>query len=218
VVIRVWMIRHGESEGNAGLPSRDPESSPLTAVGRAQADQVARGFAEAPALIVTSPYVRARQTAEPTISRFPGARLQEWPVQEFTYLGELRGQMMTASERDPYGRAFWDKADPHFVSGGAESFAGLISRASEFLGRISAQSSGPVAVFTHGHFMRAVTWSLLTGITSPDSGDMRSFRRFANRYLIPNGAITELRGVDGVHRLLGGSTAHLPSALAQGEG
>jgi probable phosphoglycerate mutase len=33
-VIRVWLIRHGQSASNAGLPSSDPESIPLTPLGR----------------------------------------------------------------------------------------------------------------------------------------------------------------------------------------
>jgi 2,3-bisphosphoglycerate-dependent phosphoglycerate mutase len=70
-VARAWLIRHGQSETNAGGPSSDPAAVPLTPLGRWQAEQVAAAFAGAPALIVTSPYLRARQTVEPTISRFP---------------------------------------------------------------------------------------------------------------------------------------------------
>ena len=70
-------------------------------------------------------------------------------------------------------------------------------------------------VFTHGLFMRAVAWSLLTGITTPDQEQMRSFRGFANRYLIPNAGVVELRHAgNGATTLLGGSTLHLPAALA----
>ncbi len=62
--------------------------------------------------------------------------------------------------------------------------------------------------------MRAVAWSLLTGITTPGQDQMRSFRRFASHYLIPNAGVTELRqaGHD-TPALLGGSTIHLPTAL-----
>src|SRR5258708_7093166 len=125
--MRAWLIRHGESESNAGLPSAGPASSPLTSLGREQAAQVVRALAEPPALIVTSPYVRARQTAQPTIGAFPRSACQEWPVQEFTYLGDLRWRSMTASEREPYASAYWDRADPQHSSEGAESFADLIS-------------------------------------------------------------------------------------------
>ena len=71
-------------------------------------------------------------------------------------------------------------------------------------------------VFTHGLFMRAVAWSLLTGVTTPDHDQMRSFRGFANRYLIPNAGVIVPRH-DGNHApaLLGSSTIHLPPALAQ---
>jgi 2,3-bisphosphoglycerate-dependent phosphoglycerate mutase len=43
-VIRVWLIRHGQSESNAGLPSREPGASVLTPLGHWQAEQVAAGF------------------------------------------------------------------------------------------------------------------------------------------------------------------------------
>jgi broad specificity phosphatase PhoE len=212
----MFLIRHGESESNAGLASADPGSIPLTADGHRQAGLIARAIADAPALIVTSPYLRARQTAEPTISRFPAAGCEEWPVHEFTYLGDLHGRATTAREREPYARAYWDRADPRSASPGAESFAGLLRRATDFLGRLSAQEHGPVVVFTHGLFMRAVAWSLLTGVTTPDHDQMRSFRGFANRYLIPNAGVIELRhdGNDAL-TLLGGSAIHLPAPLAQ---
>lgn len=100
-MIRVFLIRHGQSESNAGLRSADPGSAPLTPDGHRQARQIARVLADVPALIVTSPYLRARQTAQPTISRFPQAACQEWPVQEFTYLGDLHGRTSTAAERQP---------------------------------------------------------------------------------------------------------------------
>ena len=46
---------------------------------------------------------------------------------------------------------------------------------------------------THGLFMRAVAWSLLTGVAAPGQDQMRSFRRFTSRYLIPDAGIIELR-------------------------
>jgi probable phosphoglycerate mutase len=218
-VIRAWLIRHGESESNAGLPSREPGSTVLTALGRWQAEQVARAFAQPPALIVTSPYARARQTAEPTIARFPRAACEEWPVQEFTYLGDLRERAMTSTERRPYERAYWERSDPAETSGGSESFAGLVRRGRDMLDRLSAQARGPVAVFTHGLFMRSVAWSLLTGVTAPSAADMQDYRRFAAGYRTPNGGVVELRWRPGrpLPSLMGGSTIHLPAPPPAGE-
>ena len=212
-MVRVWLIRHGQSESNAGLPSKEPGSSVLTALGHWQAHQVARAFAQAPALIVTSAYQRARQTAEPSVRRFPEAAFEEWAVQEFTYLGDLRKRAMTTAEREPYVQAYWERSDPKEASGGAESFAGLVRRSRDFLDRLSSQPRGPVAVFTHGLFMRAVAWSLISGVTAPDAADMAGFHRFATGYRTPNGCVVELRYRPGrtVPSLMGGSTLHLPA-------
>ncbi len=196
-MVRVWLIRHGESESNAGLPGGEPGASPLTELGRRQAVEIAESLAEPPRLIVTSPFVRARQTAQPTIDLFPGAACEEWPVQEFSFLGELHGQVTTTAGRRPLTEAYWDRADPHHAVNGAESFSELFARTKDFLGRLGAREPGPIAVFTHGLFIRAVMWSLLTGITTPDGDAMRGFRTFADTYLVPNGNVTELRYTQG---------------------
>src|SRR5688500_12168421 len=82
----IWLIRHGESESNAGLPTFDTAEITLTPRGFAQAKHIVEAFSRPPSLIVTSPHLRARQSARPTIERFPQARLEEWPVHEYTYL------------------------------------------------------------------------------------------------------------------------------------
>jgi 2,3-bisphosphoglycerate-dependent phosphoglycerate mutase len=188
-VLRAWLIRHGESESNAGAPSADPGACLLTARGQDQANRLAAALPAAPSLIVTSPYRRAAQTAEPTIARFPHTRHEEWPVQEFTYLGMFHDRLSTSDERRPYVVDYWNRADPHLSLGGAETFAGLLDRAHDCLSRLGAQPAGPVAVFTHGMFMRAVIWTLLTGADP----DMRTFHRFSGGLAVPNGAVVEVR-------------------------
>ena len=78
---RLWLVRHGQSQGNvardaadqAGLPMIDIEMRdvdvPLSALGLRQAEAAGRWFAalprdERPEVILSSPYIRARQTAE----------------------------------------------------------------------------------------------------------------------------------------------------------
>jgi 2,3-bisphosphoglycerate-dependent phosphoglycerate mutase len=195
-VLRAWLIRHGESESNAGTPSAEPGASPLTARGREQAAGLAVTLPETPALIVTSPYRRAVQTAEPTIARFPDVHREEWPVQEFSYLGEFHVRMSTSGERRPYVLEYWTRADPHLSLGGAETFAHLIGRARDCLDRLAAQPEGPVAMFTHGLFMRAVAWVVLTGGVADHDG-MLAFHRFMAGISVPNCAVLGLRFPDG---------------------
>jgi broad specificity phosphatase PhoE len=200
-VLRVWLVRHGQSESNAGIPSADPGESHLTALGRGQAERVATAIPEPPALIVVSPYRRAAQTAEPTIGRFPTVPHEEWPVQEFTYLGDFHHRATTAAERRPQATEYWRRADPHASIGGAESFADLIGRVRAMLNRLAGQPAGPVAVFTHGLFMRAVVWTLLTGGPADHAG-MRAFHRFGESFIVPNGAVIGLGFPEGAAPLV----------------
>ncbi|XVQ14355.1 histidine phosphatase family protein [Spirillospora sp. CA-255316] len=211
---RTWLIRHGQSESNAGLPTDGPGSAPLTLLGRAQAERVADAFTEPPALIVSSPFVRARETAQPTRERFPGVPYEEWPVQEFTFLGGLHGPRTTNAERRPHSIAYWERCDPAYVNGGdGESFKDLITRTRDLVGRLTRRSGdGLVAVFTHGLYMRALIWSLSTGVTDPDAAAMGMFRHFLRGCSVPNGAILELRAdastPEGL-RQVAGSFTHL---------
>ena len=78
---RLWLVRHGQSQGNvardaaheAGLATIDIDMRdvdvPLSELGFKQAEAAGRWFAslpkdERPEVILSSPYVRARQTAE----------------------------------------------------------------------------------------------------------------------------------------------------------
>ena len=78
---RLWLVRHGQSQGNvardaadeAGLHEIDIDMRdvdvPLSELGMRQAEATGRWFAalpanERPEIILASPYVRAKQTAE----------------------------------------------------------------------------------------------------------------------------------------------------------
>ena len=219
---RAWLIRHGQSESNAGLPTQGPGTAPLTALGRTQAAQVAAAFTEPPALIVSSTFERARQTARPTRERFPDVPYEEWPVHEFTFLGDKHRRGSTNEQRRPHALAYWARRDPAYTgSGDGESFKQLIARTCDLRERMARQGDGLIAVFTHGLFMRALLWSLSTGITDPDAAAMAAFYAFARVWTIPNGAIVELRARREAPRdvrVIGGSFTHLatPSGTTPG--
>ena len=85
-----WLIRHGQSTANAGLPSADYEEVPLTALGHRQAREVARRVERQPDLLIVSPFLRAKETAGPIRERWPGSLCEVWPIQELTYLSPER--------------------------------------------------------------------------------------------------------------------------------
>ena len=214
-MVRVWLIRHGQSESNAGLPSADWRGIPLTELGHQQAERIAEVFADPPKLIVTSPYLRAQQTAQPAMARYPEAACEEWPVQEFSYLRTL-GHATTSHERAPEVRAYWEQADPQLAEPGAESFAGLLGRVTSFLGRLERAAGRPGGGLhpRHLHACRGLAPADRGGRPRPE--DMRQFRRFTSLYPVPNGGVLELRYYPGesAPSLIGGTTLHLPASLA----
>lgn len=212
----VWLIRHGESEANAGLPTLNPVKTPLTAKGHLQAQQIASCFTQPPDLIITSPYWRTQQTAQPTRERFPNVPHAEWQVQEFTYLAPARYEGSTIEERRPQSDAYWLQNDPVYVDGtGAESFVDLIQRAQTTHRQICQLQVPYTVIFSHGRYIRAVLWLLLTQLTHAPASEinarrMRQFQHFINAFAVPNCSIVKLRvdnsevwfsGVETVHLL-----------------
>jgi broad specificity phosphatase PhoE len=175
--MRAIFVRHGESTGNAGIPCHDLAKLELTEKGWQQARLLADAWTEAPALIVVSPYLRAQQTAQPTCDRFPDVPVQQWPIEEFTYLEPSRWNGTARSQRLPHIEAYWKSADPAYCDGpGAESFASLLGRAEIALGRLRSlpDQDGTVLLFSHGQFMQAVRISALYPAAS-NQDKMRSF-------------------------------------------
>ncbi|MBT3239823.1 MAG: histidine phosphatase family protein [Chloroflexi bacterium] len=154
---RIWFIRHGESESNAGLPSKDPGSPPLTQRGRGQAEYVAKYINEKPDLIITSSYIRTQETAAPTLKKFSDVPTDIWPVEEFTYLSSLLFANTTVSQRRRSGMRFWKKRDPAYHDGpGAESFNDLFARAEKTFELIRKSDAKSLLIFSHGWFIRAI--------------------------------------------------------------
>ena len=184
----IRLIRHAESAANAGLPTTNPGEIPLTEEGRTATERAALEFnGPAPELIVVSPYLRARQTAEPFISRFTGARVEIWPVQEFTYISPDRCVGTTYNDRKPLVEAYWQMAEPGYVDGPqTESFEGFIARVKEALARLRKRSEENILVVCHGIFMQAVEFYQNPSENPADPASMRRFERYMKRNPIPN--------------------------------
>ena len=159
----IWFIRHGESESNAGLPSQSAASPPLTPKGQDQAARVAEQITRQPDRIIISSYIRTVQTAEPTIARFPNTLVETWPVQEFTYLSHQYYDNQTGPSRIRPSLKYWHTADPDYVDGDqAESFNHFIQRVTQTLDDLKPLDDQFTLIFSHGWFIRALPWVLLT--------------------------------------------------------
>ena len=173
----IWLIRHGQSQANAGVATEHPKTIELTELGRNQAQQVTEAIDFSPRTIVVSPYTRTLDTARPLLAKLAQAGLsvpvQEWPIQEFTYLSPVRCRGTTAMDRQAWAKEYWLRADPDWEDGdGAESYRSLMQRVERFSSQL-AQEPGPTVVFGHGMFFKAFVIGLAHGTQATPEAMMR---------------------------------------------
>jgi broad specificity phosphatase PhoE len=212
----VFLVRHGESLANAGGITCDHAAIPLTELGWQQARDFAAGFTGSPALFVVSPFQRAQQTAAPMLERFPRVPVEEWPVQEYTYLEPTRYNDLSIHQRKPDVLAFWGRADPAYRDGeGAETFSEFVYRVSNTLQRLRAmQPNCLTVVFTQGLWMQVARLLVLL----PGAGEaniMRTMRRFNDEFPVHNLEAIGLDCADGRLHLVG--QEHLRPFVLEGE-
>lgn len=189
-----WLVRHGQSTSNAGLPVTSFGDVPLTALGHQQAREVANRVQHQPDMLIVSPFLRARATAEPICARWPLARCETWPIHELTYLSPARCHGSTVETRRPVVEAYWLLCDPDYTDGpDAESFRSFMTRLLEFHNRLNSADGDFVVVVGHGQFFRAYLLGLREGFTV-SSHWMERYRKEETARPMANGEIVELTG------------------------
>lgn len=147
---RIFLIRHGETVGNASRIVQHPES-PLSPRGVAQAERLARRLAaESIARIVSSDFARARTTAE-HLQRATGAPLGFEPLLRERSFGDLRGT--------PYAELGLDMFAPDYAPPNGETwpvFHARVDRAWARVQELASATSGDLAVVTHGLVCRSL--------------------------------------------------------------
>lgn len=165
---------------------------PLTEAERKQADALSARLPPQPPRILSSPFIRALDTAEPYAKRMQVKIEQEPLLQEFDMIDPVLISGMDQAQRRPIADAFWNEGDPTKRMGEqAESFGQFASRVSAFMAdRLPLLPDGTVC-FGHGIWIGMVAWNLL-GFGADTSDDMRRFRRFQTGLPLPNGAVYAL--------------------------
>jgi len=143
----LWVIRHGETEWSRdGLHTSHTELE-LTAAG----EEVARKLAERLEgvefdLVLSSPRVRARRTAE--LAGFTDIDLDE-DLTEWDY-GDYEGRTTPDIREEVPGWTVWSHPSP-----GGESAEQVSERLDRVVAKVRAHG-GRVLVFSHGHASRAL--------------------------------------------------------------
>ena len=159
---RLILVRHGESTGNRErIFATEPHALALTEVGYGQARAAAVRIADLfrPSLVVTSPFVRARETAR-IIAGVLGVPLE---VEENLYereVGVHRGRsydsLAEARDYDAQIPWAWKPKD-------GESYVEVQARVGPILDRLAnAHPDSDIVVVSHGGVMLSL-WAYATG-------------------------------------------------------
>jgi len=152
------LVRHGRTAANAERKLQGHLDLPLDDVGMAQVAEVA-GWLDKPDRVVSSPLIRARQTAE--AFGMPYDVDDRWIELDY---GNLDGVPTSDVGRDVWAR--W-RVDPTYEAGGGESFEAMCRRvlpAAEELMEEARDST--VVVTTHVTPIKAVVaWALGVDVT-----------------------------------------------------
>jgi probable phosphoglycerate mutase len=188
---RIFIVRHAQSAANAGESTVDPATIPITGRGARQARYLAEFISERPSVVAVSRYLRSVQTVEALSLRFPGLRLEEWRIEEFTYLNPASCAGTTYVERRTLREAYWNRCQPSYVDGpGCESFSDFIARVRQLEHVLSNLRVDDTAiVITHGFVMRALLWFQQSHAGAITRADMAGFANFRRRVSVPNCAI-----------------------------
>jgi broad specificity phosphatase PhoE len=157
--MKVYLVRHGETEWNRRGLFQGTTDVPLNAAGRAQAAELAAalagvGFHAA----YTSPLSRARQTARAVLAGREGVRLSVLPeLREISY-GLWQGRGFVPSGRCSAGLEWRWRHSPWQVRfPGGESLPDVHARAAPVLdGIVAAHPAETVLVSGHGHLNRVL--------------------------------------------------------------
>lgn len=142
----VWLVRHGETEWSAAGKHTSYTDVPLTEKGEEAARDVAERLAStAFDLVLSSPLVRARRTAE--LAGWPAPEVVE-DLREWDY-GDYEGATTNRIREDVPGWTVWTHPTP-----GGESADDVADRLDRVVDRLRAEE-GRTLVFGHGHCLRA---------------------------------------------------------------
>jgi 2,3-bisphosphoglycerate-dependent phosphoglycerate mutase len=202
---RVLLIRHGQSQGNAERRFGGHTATPLSELGRAQADATARALAsENITAIYSSDLLRAVQTAEP-LARETGLSINQTSAFRERSVGLMEGLTFEdAAAAHPEEYAALLRRDFEHVLAGGESYRQLLDRASARLDRaIEENAGGAVAVFSHTGAICILVLHLLGALHAPELKPawISSSNCGVTRFAIQRGGLTRLLNTNDTRHL-----------------
>jgi broad specificity phosphatase PhoE len=193
----LFLIRHGQSQANAGGVTLENPLVPLTELGALQARTLAALLPSAPAAVWSSPFIRSLDTAAPYCARL-GVVLQIHDgLREFETLDTLQMRGTSCETREVALARYWQEADPDRRTGpDGETFREFYERVAEMRTTWLPSLSDGTVIFGHGMWMALLFWQLW-GFQQIDHLAMVHFRRFQLGFPTPNTVVYGITPVAG---------------------
>ncbi len=163
--MRIYIVRHGVTELNKSNIRQSSEGY-LSQDGIQQARALSEKLSELTIdSIFTSPFPRARQTAD-----IISAKVKQLLVQESEYLAEVRlpSEMVGKPKDDPHSVRILETIQEHYGDSGwrysdEESFDEFVGRAHTVLDYIAKTGFENVVIVSHERFIRVLVGVMLLG-------------------------------------------------------
>lgn len=167
---RVYCVRHGETDWNAGRRFQGQSDTSLNATGLAQAEAAAEWIAAQPhtiSAIYTSDLQRCQQTAQPIAQRLGLKPVLAPPLREIN-CGDWEGLYLEEIKRiDPEGIRQWREAIDTFTIPGGEGILDVQKRVTQFYeATIPTHADQTIVLVSHG----AALFALINTLAERDLG------------------------------------------------
>ena len=162
-MLRLLLVRHGETDWNASRRYQGQIDIPLNAAGREQAAVLAGRLAAYPiCALYTSDLERALQTAQ-AIAQTCVLEVRSEPRLRELSFGDWQGlTYQQIGELDPEGLATWNQDRVNRTPPGGESLGTMAARVQDLINEIcDTYSDGTVALVSHGGTIRIILCVLL---------------------------------------------------------
>lgn len=190
----ITFVRHGQSTANLGAVTVPHPDIPLTLLGQAQAQLLASSLPTQPALVLASPYLRARDTAQPYCQQWGMTARMEPLLHEMDAIAYEGIAGMDGEQRMAVAARYWEAADPDLRTGTeVETYAEFGQRVQQFRSEQLPLLPDRSVVFGHGLWMAMLCWQL-SGFAWEGRQGMQAFKRFQTGWPMPNGASYRVQG------------------------
>jgi len=185
----LYLIRHGQSQANAGGVTLENELVPLTELGARQALALAALLPESTPAVWSSPFKRSLDTAAPYCERLGVTAAVHAGLREFETIDTLTMRGSSFSAREAVLARYWLEGDPDARTGPAgESFREFCARVADVRSTWLPHLPDGTVIFGHGMWMALLFWQMW-GFERVDHAAMIRFRRFQLGIPTPNTVI-----------------------------